>query len=210
MVAPRRKVHTVTRRETSRGITRRRYTRAGTRRNRLRVLTPVEINRQALPIDIESGVEPVVPPLLRNPAPFHGADSPTYDIIENPLPSDITLNNTPEAPVTTSVDPLQPTNDSDDDRSTIIFDDLSWTKDYDIIEVISAENLENINLGEIDDTLTGDLNEFNPLLTSADYDPLELPSEEPQPARVGTTIDLTLHQLINIILDNEEYNHFTE
>jgi len=121
------------------------------------------------------------------------------------LQDNITSNNTPEAPIITPIDPIPPTDNSDDDRSTILLDDLNWTEDYDITEVISAENLESISLDDIDDTLTGGLGEFDPLLTSADYDPVELPSEESRPEGVGTTVNLTLSQLINIILDNEEY-----
>jgi len=141
MVSLHRRVHPVTRRETLRGIVRRRYIWAGNLRNRIRVLTPAEINRRALNIDIESGIESVPPPLLRNPARFHGADSPTHKIIEHPLQSTstsqnlhTTLNNSPRTPTTIPVDPLLPIDDSDDDRSTILLNNLDWIEDFDITE----------------------------------------------------------------------------
>jgi len=140
--------------------------------SRIRVLSTAEINRRALNIDIESGIEPVLPPLLRAPAQFHGTDSPTHDIVEYPLQSILENQILP----TLTNDPS-----SDDDRNTILLEE--------------GDLFEDVN----------DINKFDPLLTSADYDPVQQISEEPQEGNTDNVEDPTLSQLIEELLTDEEY-----
>jgi len=117
MVSHRHRVHPVTR-QGSRSINRRQLSRRSNTFSRIRVLTTAEINRQTLNIDIESGIEPVLSPLLRAPAQFHGAGSPTHDIVEYPLQS-------------ISENQILSTLNNDDNRSTILLEeDLFEDKRY--------------------------------------------------------------------------------
>jgi len=154
-------------------------------------LTPDKINQRILNnssfIQINTSQESELPS-ERSPAPFHGPESPTTDIIEYPLitgeqyqsenrlssstNSFLAIEEIPAQDPLNSDEYLPSPIESDDDRETILITNLADLQDED--------DLSNL------------------------YDPVPLFSDQSQDD-ISNTKDPTLSQLINEILSSEEY-----
>jgi len=193
MVSHRRLVHLVTRQ--SRGIVRARDAQPPNIFTRIRVLTPAEINQRLLEnwnfIQIETFQQTQYNPLplVLPPRQFHGAGSPTHDIIEHPIIQDDSVSPTTIG-ISNSTDPqLDPTPAFSEPTESIPSTSDNFYEDlHDTIPFVN-----NINFADLINT--EDLEDL--------YDPV---AEETQDQHQNNAQDQSLSQLLDEILNDTNYS----
>jgi len=194
MVSHHRLVHPVTRQ--SRGIVRARGAQPPSIFTRIRVLTPAEINQRLLEnwnfIQIETIQQTQYnpPPLILPPRHFHGAGSPTLDIIEQPIiqedsisPNAIEFSNLIN-PHSNQATVINETSDPVPSTSHDFYEDLHEQETIPFINDVSFADLVNAE-------------DFGDL-----YDPVTEESQE-QP---HDTPDQSLSQLLEELLNDTNHS----